>query len=848
MRGGGGVAIYIKNNITCKFRCKTEENEKVEYIFVELASFDKKMLVGCAYRPSNRIDFSNFITTLRNLTVPYNDVAILGDLNSNLLLESSFKDSMESLGLTPINTTIPTHYTNTCSTLIDHIYVGDISKVNLYDQISASCFSKHDLMFVAYDFLLHQEDQCYSYRDFKNLNYNLLYENLLHINWSSIYFMTSVDDQLSFLENNILKLYDDTVPLVTKMVTAKNKPWFTNIIRQSIQRRDLAYSRWKRFKTSELKTEFRTARKEVNIQIRNAKSDYYSKRFSSAVESKQTWRTIRDIGIGKVDKITSCSIDADELNRIFTDLPTISTNNTMYNGNTLANNNAFFEESMFEFSCVSQFDVLTSFSLVKSNAIGFDNLHPKFVKILLPSLLPFITHFFNTIIMSSCFPRKWKHAKIIPLPKSKTEYRPIAILCFLSKVLEKILQVQISSYVHEKQLISEKQSGFRPKHSCVTALIDVSENIRREIDVGKVNFLVLLDHSKAFDTVNHDTLCMKIKHFFNFASTSTQLISSYLTDRTQSVCINNTTSNPLSLTRGVPQGSILGPLLFSIYANDLPQQLSYSRIHMYADDVQLYLSSPANSIDENVDKLNHDLNKIYFWATANGLCLNPQKSKCLLIHKKTMNPLVENEILINNQKIQIVKTAKNLGLVFNNNLTWSSHVDNLVIQSYVKLRMLWATQCFTPLRIRMLLAKAYLIPGLIYGCEIFSNCDSTSKNKLDILYNNIIRYVYGLRKYDHVSSFTKSLYGVTFENFLKIRVLIFLHKIIYTRKPQYLYNNIQFARSNRGKKIIIPKHRCLVSEWQFYINAVRLWNTIPHKQQLNSNAMHFKTFLFKFYT
>lgn len=140
-----------------------------------------------------------------------------------------------------------------------------------------------------------------------------------------------------------------------------------------------------------------------------------------------------------------------------------------------------------------------------------------------------------------------------------------------------------------------------------------------------------------------------------------------------------------------------------------------------------------------------------------------------------------------------------------------------------------------------------MIPSLTYGCELFCNTDSASRKKLGVLYNNIVRYVYGLRKRDHISMYSKNLFGVSFESLLKIRVLIFLHKLIYTEKPKYLHDKICFSQSVRGKRIILPRFRSLISEWQFYINAIRLWNALPHNQQSNSNAMSFRTFLFNYF-
>ena len=164
---------------------------------------------------------------------------------------------------------------------------------------------------------------------------------------------------------------------------------------------------------------------------------------------------------------------------------------------------------------------------------------------------------------------------------------------------------------------------------------------------------------------------------------------------------------------------------------------------MYADDVQLVLGFPLEALTEYVGKLNEDLCKINDWARANGLTLNPRKSKCLLVQKRRCTRSIELNILLDNDKIEILSHCKNLGIVFNNSLTWSDHVNTIVGQTYAKLRTLWQTQYFVPRNIEFLLAKTYIMPGLLYGCELFGSSDSVIKRKLNVIFNNIVRYVSG---------------------------------------------------------------------------------------------------------
>lgn len=378
--------------------------------------------------------------------------------------------------------------------------------------------------------------------------------------------------------------------------------------------------------------------------------------------------------------------------------------------------------------------------------------------------------------------------------------------------------------------------------------MDVAEEMRREVDYGKIGFLILLDHSKAFDTVNHSILCFKLSKFFNFSSTATKFLSTYLSNRFQYVITKNGKSKSLPVTRGVPQGSIVGPLLFSLYANDLPNVLVECKIRMYADDAQLYTSCSYDMVDQCISSLNHDLQRVNTWASANGLSINPRKSKCIVIQKRLSRYNVAPDIYINGQLIEVVKSAKNLGVIFNESLTWTDHINYASGRTFSMLRTLWATQYCTPLRIRILLAKSYLIPSLIYGCELFAKCDASSKRRLNVAYNCIIRYVFGLKRHSRISMFSSLLYGFSFENLLKLRVLVFLHKIIYSRQPDHLFNKLSFAHNCRGKRIRTMSYRTLMSQWQFFVFAVQLWNSIPHSIQTLVTAREFRCNIMKLFS
>ncbi|XP_059217589.1 uncharacterized protein LOC131994740 [Stomoxys calcitrans] len=621
-------------------------------------------------------DFEELIETIDIISIEYDNIIVAGDFNSNLLVERCLADSMQTLGLLPVNDSAPTHFTRSNASLLDVFFVSHLSKISLYNQLDAPAFSKHDLLFVTYHFEINPTVCTSTYRDFKNIDWPLLHQSLDEVPWEEIFYMEGVDEQVSFLNHNLCSIYDTFVPVKVIYTNRKQQPWFTPEIKHLISVRNLAYKRWKRYRLPTLYDTFKSARRDVLKKTNESKKQYYKRKFENAIDSKRKWKEIRNIGIGsKSNTNTDClSIsDLDEINENFLKINTVDPGT-----NTYSNISTAQIEDTFSFRCVSPEEVLQSFATIKSDAMGFDGIHPRFAKLVLPKILPFVTHIYNNILTKSTFPTDWKLAKIIPIPKQNSEFRPIAILPFFSKALERIINTQIDAFLSFRGLLNDRQSGFRTKRNCSTVLIDVVEELRQNMDNNMVSFLVLLDHSKAFDTVNHDILISKLDRLFFFSKPACKLISSYITGRRQSVNVGDTTSAALDVPRGVPQGSILGPLLFSVYINDLPDIPMHCNVQMYADDVQLFSSAKPNCVQSCINNINCDLNEIQNWASKNSLCLNPSKTKLMKILKRSTTQIPPVRATLNNSVIETVDTSCNLGVIFNSKLTWTNHINKAV--------------------------------------------------------------------------------------------------------------------------------------------------------------------------
>ena len=311
--------------------------------------------------------------------------------------------------------------------------------------------------------------------------------------------------------------------------------------------------------------------------------------------------------------------------------------------------------------------ILTIKSLNETRAVGSDGISLKFIKDSLYVTAFYLTCIINTSIITGMFPSSWKHALVVPLFKSGdtndlNNYRPISLLPILSKILEKIVAGQLIQFLERNKLMSNAQHGFRPRLSTETALTVITDKIYDNMDSKKVSILTLCDLSKAFDSVCHENLlrkCSKL-NIDNF------WFSSYIQNRSQSVRIKNNISEEVLVRYGVPQGSILGPILFSIYVNDLAEKINDCFLIQYADDTQFLTADTIGNLNNLINKTEEALHKIKLYFITNGLLLNPKKTQCIFIGNRQLLSRIPPETFINCDGVHIHPSThvKNLGVYF----------------------------------------------------------------------------------------------------------------------------------------------------------------------------------------
>ena len=859
----GGVGIMIKNEYAKKAKQINVNFKQTqpEHIFVEIEINKLKILIGVLYKsPSVRYGvFNDIFETLAFLTTKYDHCLFLGDFNINQLTTTTaeykfFQNNiLKPLSLTQLITE-PTRVKET-STLIDLILATSPDHVKFSSTADFPGVSDHKLIYCCYSLKKDKfRAETIRRRDFRKFEKATFIQEMQNVDWNPILNIANnnIDEATSKLESIYINSIDRNAPYrnikVCKPVTAS---YFTDEITAVMDLRDKYKKKYNEIKNNNHKfnlvdspndtfyyKRFKELKNQVNHMIRKAKfKDLNNKINEKVADSKKFHFNLKEFNVvsSKKNNDVKCHLDPDTLNKNF-----VKNNNTpvceKHIKKMIRKINKNSRLPNFDFQPVNAGDVIKTVKTLKSNACGIDEISSFFIKLSITSSASAFAEIVNASLKSGRFPSRWKKARIKPIPKipepiTAGDFRPISLLPAFSKIIEKLMAAQMKKYFIDNNLLDVFQSAYRAKHSTITALVDITDNILKALDDSEIIILVLLDYSKAFDIANHKLILAKLKAM-GFKNSALNWIESYLSGRSQQVVTDSGTSSWLNILNGVPQGSILGPLLFTILVSDISSGLKHCKYHLYADDTQLYIRGKVENINDLIKKVNKDLAVISDYSVNNCLKLNQGKSVYIIIgSRKNIAKLDEGNlppIKMNNEIIKRETTVKNLGVLFDQFMSWDSEINKCISNGYLKLRQAYRFSKFLSKKSKTIIVQSYILSQFNYSSIILQNLTKTQMDKLQKFQNTCVRFILNLRKFDHISE------GYTLLKFLKMhqmrdtQALTLMHKIKGNLAPHYLTSRL-VSQGNHHSHRTRAVNNIFISRFKNNYGRDRFFNRIAKK-------------------
>ena len=880
---GGGVTICITKELKSKKLVNFERcSNHIECVFVSIERGNSKLVIGGVYRPPHTTNYDGFqneiisiLTTLNNA----NNIAtlLIGDFNIDLMKINTdinvknFYDTLASLSFLPVITS-PTRETNNTRTTIDNIFTNNFSYCKS-GTLECNASDHYPIFIIFKNFFdrFHLIEQ----KTFRLINESTLQNfrnDLLETSFSEVINEDDVNISIEKFHAILLQKFLTHFPKITKNISRKDreKPWITGELKSLIKRRE-DYYRLKRRGLLSVETCNRF-RNFVTKKLEIAKKEFYSKMLLDIkTEIKKTWNLInniiysgRDQRKTKLEKIVyngeTYRSDQGIANALNSHFSTVGRNisealpgagsaasggsSTTVHGPTAVSDGLGGMgslNSMF-LSPVSPGYISSLISKQKNKYYGLDHYSAKVLKYVNDIISPVLSDIVNKSFSTACFPDMQKIARVVPLFKEGNaeevnNWRPISNLPLLSKIIERAFYDQLYNYFEQKKLLNDSQFGFRRGKSTVQALMKNLDIVYRDLDLGRIVISIFLDFRKAFDVVDHPILLYKLEKY-GIRGLPKQWISSYLSNRKQYVVINGVSSTEETITHGVPQGSILGPLLFNIFINDLPSCNDFFNYTLFADDSTLTCSFSDTDGNLMARKIEKELLKVKSWLDVNKIALNLDKTKFMVYNYRKNIEIPD--IPFCNQLIERTNKTKFLGVIIDENLRFDSHINHINTKLARCNGILYKLNKFLPYHILKSLYFTLFHPYILYAIEIWHGASQTQIQSVQILQKKAIRAINLLPYNCHTESYFKAAHILRVDDVYKLQISRRVHIELKQDLSNNLFSNIHGYPTRGGSNFSLPGFNLEKTRSSFVFEKFSIWNDLPGNIRLIDDDRKFK--------
>lgn len=878
---GGGVAVLYKKHI--KVEKKPYLTDKVEEILWVQVKTKHSFMLGTVYRTeytdilNNNSNESKIEENIRKAAEITNNIIVTGDFNVDMSDHESkdtqtLKETYESYNLEQ-HILKPTRVDKKTlkPTIIDHVWASSdsnlIKATGTFDGISDHMGIYMKLNQSAPDI----PDSKIVFRNYKNYNVNQfcteLAENLERSNIEE--HLNSNDVNLATEE--LIKTIQDTAqkhaPVVE--VNSKNRkksiPWFTNELKCMIRSKNELVKDYFTTGFQSYKKRIKTTCNNINYLKRDLKKTYINDKLDKANgDSKEVWKvyneTTRRTKVKEtIEPDMMNQQKADKFNTFFATIGLDIQKKMKLNNEPPLDPeltqvpdtpNPIHINFKFKAETISSIEKLID-NIRNDVAIGEDMIGAKLIKDMKNTISPILAKIVNKGYETNSFPNSMKKAAIKPIHKKGnideiSNYRPISILPTLSKIFEKAAANQMVPYLENNNILHPNQHAYRKLHSTVTCLIEVLTYVYSLIDKKKPTAIISLDLSKAFDSIDHKLLLKKLSKM-GLEENAVNWVKSYLTNRKQITKFKNFKSKEEKVYSGIPQGSIVGPLLFLCYTNDFHEELGNDcKTFAYADDTQLVIE--ATNLKQLQKKAEKVISLAQKWYKNNIMKNNIGKTEVIVINTTQKNEYIK--LTVKDEGRNVIITSKQhielLGVIIDNKLNWKKQVNNVKKKSFNATRNIHRINHLLPMNHRLNLYHAVISPQFSYADIVWGGCNQKEKLSLQRVQNFAAKSITGNRKYDSATNSLKKLQLLNLQQRLTVHETVFAHKAIQDKSSANInkiykdHLSIGNTRQAANRKLTVPTHKTSKFERSPLYRTITSWNKVPNSINTENIKQHKK--------